>query len=372
MSASLPVLAAAAPAPHRHALHSAMLDVVLAGGSLERVAALAAGEVGGTVAVVVPPAGVAVAWPPCSDSVLAGLRRYAGQRLDGEPAVVPDGLALELPVVSGRDELGVVALLDADRPDAAVDALHLVAATTVVALALDGPSPGVAAALVEDLLDGVNVPEAEIVARARRAGADLSLGAIAACARPRDLPHRVEAAVREVFPDALLLRRDDFVHALLPGPVTDEALRLAARIPAFALAPFEADPERLGAALREAALAAGAVEAEATTAADALGGSFRLLVRLACEQPGELRRFAASTVGPLADAAVVETLEAYLEHDCNMNATASAIYAHRHTVAYRLERVRELTGLDPFTQAGRERLGLGLKARALLQVDGMP
>ena len=32
-----------------------------------------------------------------------------------------------------------------------------------------------------------------------------------------------------------------------------------------------------------------------------------------------------------------------------MNATAAAIYAHRHTVAYRLERVRELTGLDPMS-----------------------
>ena len=49
-----------------------------------------------------------------------------------------------------------------------------------------------------------------------------------------------------------------------------------------------------------------------------------------------------------------------------MNATAAAIYAHRHTVAYRLERERDLTGLDPFKQDGRERLGLGLKARALL------
>ena len=44
---------------------------------------------------------------------------------------------------------------------------------------------------------------------------------------------------------------------------------------------------------------------------------------------------------------LVATLEAYLDHDCNMNATAAAIYAHRHTVAYRLERVRDLSGLDP-------------------------
>jgi sugar diacid utilization regulator len=55
-----------------------------------------------------------------------------------------------------------------------------------------------------------------------------------------------------------------------------------------------------------------------------------------------------------------------VEHDCNMNATAAAIYAHRHTVAYRLERVHELTGLDPLRQEGRERLGLGLKTAALV------
>ena len=105
-----------------------MLVVVLAGGSLERVAALAADDLGGTVAVLVPSAGVAVAWPPCPEPVLAGLRRYAGQRLEGEPAAVPDGLALELPVVSGRDGLGLVALLGANGPDAAADALHLAAA----------------------------------------------------------------------------------------------------------------------------------------------------------------------------------------------------------------------------------------------------
>ena len=40
-----------------------------------------------------------------------------------------------------------------------------------------------------------------------------------------------------------------------------------------------------------------------------------------------------------------------------MNATAQAIYAHRHTVSYRLERVRELTGLDPFTLRGPRAAG---------------
>jgi DNA-binding PucR family transcriptional regulator len=49
-----------------------------------------------------------------------------------------------------------------------------------------------------------------------------------------------------------------------------------------------------------------------------------------------------------------------------MNATAKAIYAHRHTVGYRLERIRDLTGLDPLTSEDRERLGLGLKAYRII------
>jgi sugar diacid utilization regulator len=35
-------------------------------------------------------------------------------------------------------------------------------------------------------------------------------------------------------------------------------------------------------------------------------------------------------------------------------------------VGYRLERIRDLTGLDPFTSEDRERLGLGLKAYRII------
>ena len=49
-----------------------------------------------------------------------------------------------------------------------------------------------------------------------------------------------------------------------------------------------------------------------------------------------------------------------------MNATASAIYVHRHTVAARLERLHALTRLDPTCHDDRERLGVGMKARAVL------
>ena len=397
MSHPLPDPADAAPQPigsRWRGLHEAMLDIVLAGGDLERVVALAAEDTGGTVAVVVPPAGLAVAWPPRDDAAVATLRRYASQRLSGDPAPVPDGLELELPVASGGDELGLVALLDTPGPPpsarrraAAGEILHLTAATTIVALAVDGSAFGddrLGAGLLAALLDDeVALPEAEILARARRAGSDLSAGAVACCGRHGELPHRLEAALRGAFPGALVLQRGDSSYALLPagaddrhgtrttGAALDLARRLGPAVP-FAIAPFEPAIERLGAALREAELAAGAV-IHGATPEDLHSGTYRLLVRLAGEHPHEVERFTAATVGPIVgyDAEhrtdVVATLQAYLDRNCNMNATAAAIYAHRHTVAYRLERVRELTGLDPLDHADREQLCIGLKAHALLE-----
>ena len=87
---------------------------------------------------------------------------------------------------------------------------------------------------------------------------------------------------------------------------------------------------------------------------------------------GQLDAFYEESVAPLAHydeqyrTDLVGTLSAYLDHDGKLGAAATALYAHRHTVAYRLDRVRELTGLDPGVTEDRERLGLGLKAFRIL------
>ena len=47
------------------------------------------------------------------------------------------------------------------------------------------------------------------------------------------------------------------------------------------------------------------------------------------------------------------------------------IFAHRHTVAYRLERVKELSVLDQQISEDRERLGLGITAYRIL-VPALP
>ncbi|HEY6580971.1 MAG TPA: helix-turn-helix domain-containing protein, partial [Rubrobacter sp.] len=46
--------------------------------------------------------------------------------------------------------------------------------------------------------------------------------------------------------------------------------------------------------------------------------------------------------------------------------TATDLFAHRHTIRYRLDRVGELTGLDVDKSEDREQLTLGIKAMQLL------
>ena len=62
------------------------------------------------------------------------------------------------------------------------------------------------------------------------------------------------------------------------------------------------------------------------------------------------------------------TVEAYLDNDGNVAATAKQLFTHRHTIRYRLERVRELCGHDVTSTEGREKLGLGLKAMRVLGI----
>ncbi len=93
------------------------------------------------------------------------------------------------------------------------------------------------------------------------------------------------------------------------------------------------------------------------------------------EDPRELQRFHDETVAPLAaydeqyETELVKTLETFLDADGNVAGTAERLFTHRHTVRYRLDRVRELSGLDVGSTDGRERLSLGLKAMRVLGIS---
>ena len=50
---------------------------------------------------------------------------------------------------------------------------------------------------------------------------------------------------------------------------------------------------------------------------------------------------------------LIQTLEVYLNKNCNLNQTAETLFIHRNTIKYRLQRIEEITNTslnDAFTR----------------------
>jgi sugar diacid utilization regulator len=371
-------------------LHLQMVDAVLSGEGLTRVAQLASSGAGGPVAIVVPRLAAAVAHP--EDADIGALRRYATDRVKDRPSPLPANLVAEAPIQSGDDVVGVVALLAGPgepSPDAA-EFLHLAAVASLTEVAVEEAKEEVEqnlrGSLLEELRSRPDLDPREVVRRAGRLGCDLSRGAVILCAElTTDRPRHVVATISGEHQGALAQHMDDArVYALLPAVGGDDApertleaaRRLATRLQrhgTVGVSSFYADPADLSRAIQEAELVLDVLrQSDAPIAEDIGTGTYRLLFRVLASHPEEVRSFYEDTVAPIVRyddqyrTDLVGTLEAYLEQNCNMNATAATIYAHRHTVAYRLDRVKELTGLDPMQSEDRERLGLGLKAYRII------
>jgi sugar diacid utilization regulator len=397
--------AAASLVERLRAVHLQMLDAVLTGDGLSAVADLAAGAAGGPVAVVVPRLGVAVV-SAGGEGALHAVRRYIGEQARGRVAPVPAEVVAEVPIASGDERIGGVVLLAPGRPEPeAVEFLHLaaVAALTEVAVeeAREEVEENVRGSFLEELHERPEGLEAaDVVRRASRLGCELERGAVVLCAElSSERPRHVVALISSEYPGALAQHveggRVGRVYALLPGRADGEdqsatiaaARALAGRLQrhgVVALSSYYADPAELGRAIQEAELVLEVLQrgdglggVGGPTSEDIGTGTYRLLFRVLASHPEEVRSFYEDTVAAIVRyddqyrTDLVQTLEAYLEHNCNMNATASAIYAHRHTVAYRLERAKELSGLDPMQTEDRERLGLGLKAYRII-APGLP
>ena len=384
-------------------VHLKMVDAVLGGDGLQQVAALAAEAAGAPVAIVVPRLDAAVASSgggadaaPVRESTLEEIRRYVSDRVRDRPSQVPEALAAEAPIQSGDDVVGAVVLLrepgGAEPSAEAGDFLHLAAVACLTEVAVEEAKEEVEQNLrgsfLEDLRSRPDLEPREVVRRAARLGCDLSRGAVVLCAElTTDRPRHVIATITGDEPGALAEHLDGRVYAILPGTGGDDApdtttargRALATRLRrhgTVGVSSFYSDPAELPRAIQEAELVLDVLkqgEGGGWDGVQDIGtGTYRLLFRVLASHPEEVRSFYEDTVAPIVRyddqyrTDLVGTLEAYLEQNCNMNATASAIYAHRHTVAYRLERVKELTGLDPMLSEDRERLGLGLKAYRII------
>jgi sugar diacid utilization regulator len=280
---------------------------------------------------------------------------------------------------------------------------------------LQAPERATAAAqdaFVRAVLDRALRGRAEIVARAAEVGLDLEGGSAVVVVRAHhyaptedDSRARVlaaaERAARAAAPGSIAAvaegPADRAGQIVVMGPAPDDAAarrvaeavarELQAALHGYTFAVGHSrvarDPTDLYRAGNEALLAANV--AEPSAAGDARGaatpvlafeatGAYRLLLPAMSEDPGELERFYAETVEPLVaydeqyETDLVQTLATFLDCDGNVASTAQRLFTHRHTIRYRLERVRDLSGLDVGSTDGREKLGLGLKAMRVLGI----
>ncbi len=101
-------------------------------------------------------------------------------------------------------------------------------------------------------------------------------------------------------------------------------------------------------------------------------GVYRLLVRL--RETPELWTFYRETLAKLADydqrqrADLIKTLDAYFNHLGNLRATSEALHVHRNTLLYRLERIKEISGMDLDNAEEHFALWLALRAHRVLAV----
>jgi sugar diacid utilization regulator len=380
-------------------LSTRMLEAILDGGGLRGVAELASAEARGSVAIVLPARGLAARAP--EEAELNGFAEYARERLGDGRARPPHPIALEAPVIAGGKEVGIVVLLAGgdeeagEEPEVSVDREEVLRAAALAALAevavadaREEAERRLRGSLIEEIR-AHPIDAAEATASAVRLGCDLSRGAIALAAQINSTrPSQAAALVESEFEGAIAELAGRRLHAILPARGGDDAPertlesagRIARRLRGYgpaAVSSFYADPAELHRAVREAELVLEVITREPAIS-DALeegiaaSGVYRLLFRALVSDPAEVRSFYEDTVEPVVRydtqyrSELLKTLEEYLASDCNMNATARMIYAHRHTVAYRLDRVRELSGLDSASSEDRERLGLGIKAYRIL------
>ena len=274
---------------------------------------------------------------------------------------------------------------------------------------------GVRGDFVDDLVSGHYGSVELLLQRARYLGADLAEGALVmvvdiddfarylARRRPKEpaiqeLKRRLADAVRlqarQLFANFLLGPRSDNVILFLGRAEGEESEDLPEKAQLLAksvqryvkgllpdltvsvgIGGHKKDPAQLPDAYSEATVAleiGHRIHGPSSVSTFGRTGTYKLLFRVLQENPEELEAFYSETLEPVVHydsrygTELVETLITYLGNDASTVRTAGDLYAHRHTIRYRLDRVGELTGLDVDKSEDRESLTLGIKAMQLL------
>jgi len=360
--------------PSPTAAQTTMIEALIAGRGLARVAEIAAELAGAEVGIFVPR-------PGSDGSSGSAAERYVAALVAGADPERPAAVTEVVPIVSQGEIQGAVLMFGEGR-DGAFDYLTAAAVASLTGVAMlnarEDAARDDAGNLLADLLAGEAVRPSDVVRRAQARGCDLTAGVSALCLDPGGPSAELVAKIAAERPDALTGVEDGRVFVLLPGS-TEQARELCERLGEHGVVALssryrEAGDARL--ALEEAELLltmakAGGLDRADTPAWD----SIRILFRTFIADPDELARFSEEKVGELIrhdeqrGSELQTTFWAFQESNCNMNLTAKATYTHRHTVSNRLSRIEELTGLDPSQSYERELLSMALKAHYVIAMS---
>jgi DNA-binding PucR family transcriptional regulator len=185
---------------------------------------------------------------------------------------------------------------------------------------------------------------------------DHAVGALRSAARRLADGRLVRASVAHVRDDDLIsilaLARDD--PSAASERVATEMAATAGKLgcaPALGIGLRSCGPEQVDESYREARAAAAAAGPGGQLSLAKLSLASRLTLMLASGAVPE--RLIPDRVRAFIDedrdghGQLIETLREYAACDLNARRAATALFVHRNTVLYRLQRVEELSGLDP-------------------------
>jgi purine catabolism regulator len=313
---------------------------------------------------------------------------------------VKDGLARLVGVIVAEGQPGgYISLLGPADSFASDD--HVIAERGALAGALElakerainGAETQRRAAFWADLLAGIGVADGSLARRAREWQLDLDtalhilmLGSdppLNGLQRER-LAQRLEAELLNRRLRGLVVGEGERAIALLPALAEGRGRTLTVNLlaalegnfPGLRLAAGLSRPATGPKALRRAAEEAGtaltlALLSQGDTRAVEGGelGLYRLLLPLRGTEA--LAAFDEETLGPLAEydrangTDLLHTLETYFAQRGNLSRTAEALFIHRNSLLYRMERIAAITGLDLEDPEARLRLQVALKARRI-------
>ncbi|GAB4254635.1 MAG: PucR family transcriptional regulator [Thermoleophilia bacterium] len=410
-------------------IHRELLDVVIKGGGWDQVASAAARLIEKPVLVLdvsLEPLGTSedFPWPqaelhrlldrPDVRSQFEALARFPSRLLH----LVEDGVPplFAVPIVVSHSCLGYVSTVTERNELEEMERVALEHAATVAAVEMARDQVRFETEVrlkgdfVDDLIGGRFSSEDSLLRRASFLGCDLSHGATVVVADVDDFErtmttrnlsetevqrlkarffNRCTRLVGDLEPSSLVSLKSDRIIVFLTGTSAqdDKSLeQLTKRIQALGrevadlsvsagISRYTDDLSGLRKAFEEA-MAALKVGRKLNGRGSVMGfdsvGSYKLLLSIWEHDPDELRTLYLETIDPVErydkqnDSQLLQTLSTYLANDENLSQTAKDLYAHRHTIRYRLQKIAEITGLSVFKSEDKERLSLGLKARSLL------